>query len=98
VLTIQEAAAHVRLTPWALYRAIQRGDLTAYKPGGRLRVHESDLDSWLESTKVAAKVQREPRPASLTPIAIPQGGTRPRAAADNLRNRVRATRSKHKAT
>lgn len=94
MLTIQEAAAHVRLTPWALYRAVQRGDLTAYKPGGRLRIRESDLDSWLESTKVAVKAQRDPRPASLTPITIPQGAGRPRAATDNLRSRVRASRSK----
>jgi hypothetical protein len=60
------------------------------------RVRESDLESWLESTKVAVKAQRDPRPASLTPIAIPQGAARPRAATDNLRSRVRATRSNRK--
>jgi excisionase family DNA binding protein len=96
VLTIQAAAAHVRLTPWALYRAIQRGDLTAYKPGGRLRVHESDLESWLESTKVAVKAQRDPRRGPLPPIAIPEGAARPRAPADSLRSRVRASRSARK--
>ena len=39
MLTVKEAAAGVRLTQWAIYRAIQRGDLTAYKPGGRLRIY-----------------------------------------------------------
>jgi excisionase family DNA binding protein len=43
MLTAQEAAARVRLTQWAIYRAIQRGELTAYKPGGRLRIRSEDL-------------------------------------------------------
>ncbi len=58
MLTVQEAADSVRLTQWAIYRAIQRGDLAAYKPGGRLRIREDDLDAWLESTRVQAKRAR----------------------------------------
>jgi putative molybdopterin biosynthesis protein len=61
VLTVQEAAAVVKLTQWAIYRAIQRGDLVAYKPGGRLRINESDLQAWLKATRV--------RPASTAPAA-----------------------------
>jgi excisionase family DNA binding protein len=48
VLTVREAAAGIGLTQWAIYRVIQRGELTAYKPCGRLRIHEADLDAWLE--------------------------------------------------
>ena len=96
MLTIQEAAARVRLTPWALYRAVQRGDLTAYKPGGRLRVHEADLDHWLESTKVAVKAERDRRPASLTPIAVPEAAARRRTTTDSVRSRVRANRARPK--
>ena len=45
VLTVQEAAGVVKLTQWAIYRAIKRGDLVAYKPGGRLRIDEVDLQA-----------------------------------------------------
>jgi excisionase family DNA binding protein len=69
MLTIQEAAARVRLTQWAIYRAIQRGDLTAYKPGGRLRIREADLDGWLESTRVRAKERATPQSMRSTPPA-----------------------------
>ena len=60
MLTVKEAAAGVRLTQWAIYRAIQRGELTAYKPGGRLRIYESDLEAWLQSTRVRAETRRLP--------------------------------------
>jgi hypothetical protein len=35
--------AQVKLTQWAIYRATRRGDLVAYKPGGRLGTDELDL-------------------------------------------------------
>ena len=80
MLTVKEAAAGVRLTQWAIYRAIQRGDLTAYKPGGRLRIYESDLAAWLQSTRVHAQDQPPARKVRmlppLTPIAAPAGHRR----------------------
>jgi excisionase family DNA binding protein len=53
MLTVQEAATQVKLTQWAIYRAIRRGDLVAYKPRGRLRIDELDLRAWLDSTRVS---------------------------------------------
>jgi excisionase family DNA binding protein len=50
LLTLDEACAHVRLSPWALRRAIARGELRAYKPAGRIRISPDALAAWLEST------------------------------------------------
>jgi excisionase family DNA binding protein len=83
MLTVKEAAAGVRLTQWAIYRAIQRGDLTAYKPGGRLRIYESDLEAWLQSTRVHAQ---DPPPArtvrmlGVSPFRRTQSGFRVRTS------------------
>jgi excisionase family DNA binding protein len=97
MLTVQEAAERVRLTQWAIYRAIRRGDLAAYKPGGRLRIREADLEAWLESTRVPATGGSAARSARVVPTGPLNGAPRPRVAADSLRARVRASRGKRKA-
>ena len=77
VLTVKEAAAGVGLTQWAIYRVIQRGELTAYKPCGRLRIHEADLDAWLESTRVTAEARAATRsPAVLAPKRLRPYGSK----------------------
>ena len=93
MLTVKEAAAAVRLTQWAIYRAIQRGELTAYKPCGRLRIHKDDLDAWLESTRVPVEARAAAAPlAVLPPIAAARRVPR-RSADGSLRARVRARRA-----
>jgi excisionase family DNA binding protein len=92
VLTVQEAANAVRLTPWAIYRAIARGDLVAYKPGGRLRIHEADLQAWLEATRVSPSTSTAPSPPRIVPPPEPIGPTRRRTTEGTLRARVRARR------
>jgi excisionase family DNA binding protein len=94
MLTVQEAADRVRLTQWAIYRAIQRGDLVAFKPGGRLRIEEADLVAWLESTRVAPAQRPRARSARIATATALDGALRPRASADSLRARVRARRGK----
>jgi len=96
MLTIQEAAERVRLTQWALYRAVQRGELTAYKPGGRLRIREADLEAWLQSTRVRTKARPATRPAPAAPPGV-LSAARPRGTADSVRARVRASRGKRRA-
>jgi excisionase family DNA binding protein len=96
-LTVQEAAERVRLTQWAIYRAIQRGEITAYKPGGRLRIHEADLEAWLESTRVRAGTPPATRAVRVMPTAPLDGAARARTAGDSLRARVRARRGKQAA-
>lgn len=98
MLTVQEAAEVVKLTQWAIYRAIARGDLVAYKPGGRLRINEHDLQAWLDATRVSPS---QPTPARAPqPVVAPPALARsssPRHDGDTLRARVRANRRKQSA-
>ena len=48
-LTVGEAAAQVRLSPSAIYRALEAGGLTGFKVCGRWRIQVSDLRDWVES-------------------------------------------------
>ena len=98
VLTVQEAAGVVKLTQWAIYRAIKRGDSSRISPGGRLRIDEVDLQVWLDATRVSpsAPAVRRPGPPVIPPPA--RAGSSRRASTDGtLRARVRATRRKHSA-
>jgi excisionase family DNA binding protein len=92
MLTVQEAATQVKLTQWAIYRAIQRGDLVAYKPGGRLRINEIDLQSWLESTRVRPAPAPDRLARQVPPSLALTGSKRSRVADGTLRARVRARR------
>ena len=56
LLTLQEASERVRLSPWALRRAISRGELDASKPAGRIRISEQAIEDWLKLTRVAPDV------------------------------------------
>jgi excisionase family DNA binding protein len=94
MLTVQEAADQVRLTQWAIYRAIQRGDLAAFKPGGRLRIDEADLTAWLESTRVEIKQRPSSRPPRVAAATAMDAALRRRRPADSLRARVRARRAR----
>jgi excisionase family DNA binding protein len=96
VLTVQEAASVVKLTQWAIYRAIQRGDLVAYKPGGRLRINEKDLDAWLEATRVTP-APSSPQPARMVPPPDLVAPSRRQPDDGTLRARVRAQRRKQSA-
>src|SRR4051812_37052297 len=98
VLTVREAAAGVGLTQWAIYRVIQRGELIAYKPCGRLRIHEADLDAWLESTRVTVEARAITRPLAVLPPSVPARAARRRSADGSLRDRVRARRSPRSGT
>ncbi|HEX2851398.1 MAG TPA: helix-turn-helix domain-containing protein [Acidimicrobiales bacterium] len=47
-----EAAERLGVVPRTLYRMIDEGQIPAYKMGRVLRLKESDLDAFLESTRV----------------------------------------------
>jgi excisionase family DNA binding protein len=47
-----EAAERLGVVPRTLYRMIDEGQIAAYKMGRVIRVKESDLDTFLESTRV----------------------------------------------
>ena len=47
-----EAAERLGVVPRTLYRMIDEGAIPAYKMGRVIRVKESDLDAFLEGTRV----------------------------------------------
>jgi excisionase family DNA binding protein len=52
----EEAAAVVGLASKTIERAILRGELRAYKPRGRVRIHRDDLDAWIRSAVVTPTI------------------------------------------
>ena len=70
LLTLQEASLRVRLSPWALRRAIGRGELDASKPAGRIRISERAIEDWLKLTRVGPDVvpaRKPPHPMRAIP-------------------------------
>jgi excisionase family DNA binding protein len=53
LLNLHDAAARVGLKHLALRRAINRGELEAFKLCGRIRIDSAELDRWIESNSVA---------------------------------------------
>jgi excisionase family DNA binding protein len=84
LLTLQEASQRVRLSPWALRRAISRGELDASKPAGRIRISEQAIEDWLKLTRVGPDV------APARKALPPMGGVRSRSEReDSFRARLR---------
>lgn len=54
VLTVQEAAAALKVTTKHIYRQIYAGNLRAYKAGNAIRIRESDLERMLKPIKTYA--------------------------------------------
>jgi excisionase family DNA binding protein len=86
LFTVGEVAQMVGLARDAIYRAIARGELEAFKPCGRLRVTESGVREWLERTRV-----RPTAPVDLIPRGNPTVPERPKPDY-SFRQRVRRRR------
>ena len=86
LLTLDEACEIVRLSPWAIRRAIARGELHAYRPCGRIRIPSEALAAWLEDSApdllLEESSKRSPAPRA----------RRQRPPADSFRGRERASR------
>lgn len=52
LLTLQEAADELKVHYMTAYRWVRRGELPAFKAGGRLRVRRSELQSYIASRQV----------------------------------------------
>ena len=52
LLTLQEAAERLKVHYMTAYRWVRRGDLPAYKAGGRLRVQVSDVDRFVQQRRI----------------------------------------------
>jgi len=46
-LTVDQAADYLGRTPEAIRGLVKRGELTAYKPDGRLQLDREELDRWM---------------------------------------------------
>ncbi len=55
LLTVEETAQCLRLRPWAVYGAIKRGSISAFRlPNRQLRIRRTDLDSLIENGRIGA--------------------------------------------
>ena len=46
-LTVDQAADYLGRTPEAIRGLVKRGELTGYKPDGRLQLDREELDRWM---------------------------------------------------
>jgi len=60
-LSVSEAAGAAGFSDRAVYRAIERGELSASLVCSRLRIHPDDFLTWVEGERAAVRY-RSPRP------------------------------------
>jgi excisionase family DNA binding protein len=73
--TPEQIAQRTGLSRKAIYRAIERGELPAYRLCGRLRIHPDDEHTWIENHRVAAA----------QPLELPAARPRPAPSQHSLR-------------
>lgn len=73
LLTVQEAARHLRLNPRSVYLLAQRGAIPATRVTGKWLFPEHLLDEWLESS--ARRAERPAAPAGRTAAALMAAGS-----------------------
>jgi excisionase family DNA binding protein len=49
LLTVMEAAGHIKMSKRTIYRLIHSGQLRSIQVSGRLRIRHSDLDDYLDN-------------------------------------------------
>jgi excisionase family DNA binding protein len=76
-LTVADAARASGFSPRAVYRAIERGELTASHVCSRLRIHPDDFLTWMDGNR-SATPRPSPSMARIEPRKVP--------APDGLRN------------
>jgi excisionase family DNA binding protein len=50
-LSVDRAAEYIDRTPDAIRGLVKRGQLTAYKPDGRLQLDREELDRWMRGAQ-----------------------------------------------
>jgi len=50
-LTVEHAAEYLGRTPEAIRGLVKRGELTAFKPDGRLQLDREELDRWMRGAQ-----------------------------------------------
>lgn len=94
LLTVPEVAERVKLDETTIRRAIRRGELTAAKICGQIRIRETDLEDWINDNLVqpAVDIPRAPVPRAprVTPRAASPTDGQPRSFRDKVRKERRA--------
>lgn len=72
LLSVDQVAEVVGLSPKGVRSAIRRGELAASKLAGRLRVREQDVERWIEGSRVQPQAPALPEPQR----AVVRGGLR----------------------
>ena len=74
-LTVKEAAARSKLSPWSIYQGCERGEIRHIRVGGRraIRLTPEALDEWM------LKHERAPAGAAAVHL-VPGGATQPSCA------------------
>lgn len=76
LLGIEEVAENVGLSKWAVYQAIEAGELRASKMRSKWRIRPEDVEAWFEANvnvKGQPRKRRTTVPGYLTPIKGGQG-------------------------
>lgn len=55
ILTLPEVAQLLKVAEKTVYSMAQKGQLPAFKVGGKWRFKRVDLDAWIEQQKAAAR-------------------------------------------
>lgn len=51
LLTIEEAAEYLRMSPWVVRQWLREGKLPGFKLGREWRIDEKDLEAFIEAAK-----------------------------------------------
>ena len=51
LLTVQQAAAYLAASVWAIRRLLMRGEIPTIRVGKRYNVAREDLDAWVDARK-----------------------------------------------
>jgi excisionase family DNA binding protein len=78
MLSSREVAEELGVSIDAVRRAIKSGALTAYKPCGRIRVREEDLQTYLDGRRIGARPQPRQRPAGRGGVVVSRASNLPR--------------------
>lgn len=54
-MTVREVAGYLNVDEKTVYRLAKRGELPGFKVAGSWRFKRSDLDSWIDQQKLAAR-------------------------------------------
>lgn len=64
VLTLQEVARYLKLSPDTIYRRAKRGEMPAVRVGKLWRFPKDLIDKWLRERAKATKGRRKSKPSS----------------------------------